>query len=351
MPQTKINNEAPVRDNVCECEHSGHAHTVVWAAIMFLMVAGSASFTYLFFQQRSAAIPESTSVTTSQVPVSDTDASKNSAVPKQYEFPKAYVEWDEVTFEYPTSWYVVSQSYLRSVDYKYSYVLTFNPTLINISDYPDPQPQYLRVSRLKNDSRTPDRVINDMRELYANIKDEKVEIEPGITLYKMSGEKKRERSQPIQSNDYFIVITAGDGLDQFGNTSAAIYYAEPKRIDQLEPDERYDAIIDEVEEILRSVKRYQYVAPNQEIVNELNPPQEPIEEYVCSDTDGGTDIYTKGTLEGPKLITGAKPTDACLDYADTPTLLEYSCVNERGYTSSSEPCEFGCADGACLRAP
>lgn len=356
MPQTKIEYEAPVNNHVSECNHSGHAHATVWAAITFLMVAGSASFTYLFFQQRSVAMPYDTSLevqTTRQAPTPGTDEPRNSAIPKQYESPKAFVEWVDVTFEYPMSWYVVSQSYFRSFDYKYSYTLTFDPNLINISDNIDPQPQYLRVSQLKSDSSTPDQIINKMREEYVNIKDEKVEIAPGITLYMMSGEKRRERSQPIQANDYFIVITKGDGLNQFGNVNATIYYAEPKRIDQLEPEESYEAIIDQVEEILRSVKQYQYIAPNQTITNELNPPPEP-EPVSCTDTDGGKDIYTKGIIDGPKLSTGAKPTDSCLDYADTPTLLEYFCVSSRGHighNSLSVPCEFGCADGACLRAP
>lgn len=360
MPQTKIKNETLVSDNVCQCNHSGHVG--VWAAIVFLMVACASSFTYLLLQQRDIVIPESfvqvrttqqTPTPSDQATAPDTEAPKNLAIPKQYESPKAFVEWIDVTFEYPAGWYVVSQSYLRSVDYKYSYVLTFDPVLINISDYIDPQPQYLRVSRLKNDSHSPDRIINDVREQYVNIKDEKVEIEPGVTLYKMSGEKRRERSQPIQANDYFIVITVGDGLDMFGNTRAAVYYAEPKRLDRLEPEESYDAIIAQVEEILRSVKLYQYVAPNQTITDELNPPPEP-EPVSCTDTDGGKDIYTKGIIDGPKLSTGAKPIDSCLDYADTPTLLEFFCVSSRGHVghnSSSEPCEFGCVDGACLRAP
>ena len=355
MPQTKIKNEAPVGDNSRACDYSGHFHAV-WVAILLLGVAGVASFTYLLFQQRSVVVPQSTSVqvrSTSPSPIADTSAPTNSAIPKQYESPKAFVEWIDVTFEYPTSWYVVSQSYLRTVDYKYSYVLTFDPTLINISDYPDPQPQYLRVSRLKNDSHTPDRIINDMREQYVNIKDEKVEIAPGIALYKLSGEKRRERSQPVQANDYFIVITAGEGLEQFGNTRAAVYYAEPKRLEQLEPEERYEDIISQVEEILLSVKPYQYIAPNKTIAQELNPPPEP-EPVSCTDTDGGKDIYTKGIIDGPKLSTGAQPIDSCLDYADTPTLLEFFCVNSRGHighNSLSVPCEFGCADGACLRAP
>lgn len=356
MPQTKIKNEVPVRDGIIESSSPRHSHTGVWSAIVLLMIAGAASFSYLFWLQRNPVIPKQVSeqeTLTPQAPAPRIDQTGNLPAPNQYVSPKAFVEWDEITFEYPMSWYVVSQSFFRSFDYPYIYTLTFDPHLINISDDIDPQPQYLRVSRLKSDSSTPDQIINEMREEYVNIKDDKVEIAPGITLYMMSGEKRRERSQPIQANDYFIVITVGDGLDMFGNTRAAVYYAEPKRLDRLEPEESYDAIIAQVEEILRSVKLYQYVAPNQTIVNELNPPPEP-EPVSCTDTDGGKDIYTKGIIDGPKLSTGAKPIDSCLDYADTPTLLEFFCVSSRGHVghnSSSEPCEFGCVDGACLRAP
>ncbi len=353
MPQTKIKNEVPVRDGIIESSSPKHSHTGVWSAIVLLMIAGAASFSYLFWLQRNPVIPKQVSeqeTLTPQAPAPRIDQTGNLPAPSQYVSPKAFVEWDEITFEYPMSWYVVSQSFFRSFDYPYIYTLTFDPNLINITDMVDPQPQYLRVSKLRSASQTPDRIINEMREQYVNVKDDRVEIEPGVVLYAMSGEKRSERSQPFQAHDYYIVITTGDALDMFGNTRAAMYYAEPKRLNQLEPKENYDMIISQVEEILRSVKRYQRVAPNQALTDELNPPEEQAEEYICTDTDGGTDIYKKGYLDGPKLTTGASPKDFCLDYAETPTLLEYSCVNERGFTSSSVPCEFGCEDGACLRA-
>jgi len=75
----------------------------------------------------------------------------------------------------------------------------------------------------------------------------------------------------------------------------------------------------------------------------------------CIDSDGGDNIYIEGTIEGPLLVTGAKPVDYCLDNSK---LVEYSCEKTddflgtviKGLYSKSVTCENGCANGACLRA-
>ena len=72
-------------------------------------------------------------------------------------------------------------------------------------------------------------------------------------------------------------------------------------------------------------------------------------ELECLDSDGGDDIYTKGTLKGPELTTGASPVDYCVG-----ALVEYSCSESGGFNqnawgmySKSVQCEYGCEEGAC----
>lgn len=78
----------------------------------------------------------------------------------------------------------------------------------------------------------------------------------------------------------------------------------------------------------------------------------------CMDTDGGENIYEKGTLLNVYNATGKNPTDYCLDYAPG-TLVEYSCEYnmEEGYLgtmgegiySASIRCPKGCKNGACVK--
>ncbi|MFH1029625.1 MAG: dockerin type I domain-containing protein, partial [bacterium] len=91
---------------------------------------------------------------------------------------------------------------------------------------------------------------------------------------------------------------------------------------------------------------------------------------VCKDSDGGINLYAKGSIEGSNLSTGAVPQDYCVSYADAPTLVEYSCKDSSdidyygfgvdlsknykggGYAnnhySGSFLCPNGCENGACI---
>jgi hypothetical protein len=78
-------------------------------------------------------------------------------------------------------------------------------------------------------------------------------------------------------------------------------------------------------------------------------------EMPCSDSDGGNNIYEKGTLSGQTLVDGSPAIDFC---PAGNILLEYSCSVEGGFDqnpfgmySQSIPCEYGCTDGACSKKP
>lgn len=78
----------------------------------------------------------------------------------------------------------------------------------------------------------------------------------------------------------------------------------------------------------------------------------------CVDSDGGDNIYVKGTIEGPRLTTRKKPIDYCLMDGEKHILVEYSCTDDNGFNSGlyiknlfskSVPCPLGCIGGACVR--
>jgi len=79
---------------------------------------------------------------------------------------------------------------------------------------------------------------------------------------------------------------------------------------------------------------------------------------LCEDSDGGDNIYQKGTVNGPLLTTGQQPQDYCSP-SDANILVEYSCSREPdffdgavpGLYSKSVKCPYGCKDGACTKAP
>jgi hypothetical protein len=69
---------------------------------------------------------------------------------------------------------------------------------------------------------------------------------------------------------------------------------------------------------------------------------------ICTDSDGGEDYYTKGTVSG--YINGVKYSysDSCSQPGDTNPLNEYVCTSDGFYTSLSYDCPNGCSDGACV---
>jgi len=76
----------------------------------------------------------------------------------------------------------------------------------------------------------------------------------------------------------------------------------------------------------------------------------------CTDSDGGANIYEKGTIDGPLLTNGTIPVDYCaLD--DNSKVIEYGCSAEGGLLgtivdglySNTFNCLGGCVDGACVK--
>ncbi|MBN2422235.1 hypothetical protein JXB41_03335 [Candidatus Woesearchaeota archaeon] len=75
----------------------------------------------------------------------------------------------------------------------------------------------------------------------------------------------------------------------------------------------------------------------------------------CFDSDGGDNVYVKGVIDGPNLVTGDDPTDYCL--SDSGKLVEYSCEKTEGFYdtvvlglySKSVGCEGekDCENGVC----
>lgn len=68
---------------------------------------------------------------------------------------------------------------------------------------------------------------------------------------------------------------------------------------------------------------------------------------VCTDTDGGKDIYTKGTVQGwaagDTMVTET-------DFCSGNNLIEYYCVGSYR-TNDNYSCANGCSNGACKAAP
>ena len=62
---------------------------------------------------------------------------------------------------------------------------------------------------------------------------------------------------------------------------------------------------------------------------------------VCSDSDGGIDLETKGTCTDFNL------NQEFTDYCESDVLIEYRCVTD-GCTSLAYKCPYGCVDGACI---
>jgi len=109
------------------------------------------------------------------------------------------------------------------------------------------------------------------------------------------------------------------------------------------------------EEVLvpRKLKRGTgYVGPTTR--NKLNklygcgvvPPPTPI----CTDLDGGSNIYQKGTTRGYKIGTKQiiSKTDYCLD---SNQLVEFFCTADSEVNNAAKDCLIGCIDGACLVEP
>jgi hypothetical protein len=73
---------------------------------------------------------------------------------------------------------------------------------------------------------------------------------------------------------------------------------------------------------------------------------------MCSDSDGGTDFYTQGTLG----YAGNSFTDTCANNQNEavdgagPKLIEYYCRAGAMFTTVQR-CINGCVNGACLREP
>ncbi|MEM3126981.1 MAG: hypothetical protein QW331_02855 [Candidatus Woesearchaeota archaeon] len=69
------------------------------------------------------------------------------------------------------------------------------------------------------------------------------------------------------------------------------------------------------------------------------------ESFECSETDDGSDFYSKGTLTVYVGEEEKKHTDRCKDFR---YLLEYACNNRPNYNPLMVYCNNGCKDGACL---
>ena len=70
----------------------------------------------------------------------------------------------------------------------------------------------------------------------------------------------------------------------------------------------------------------------------------------CDDSDGGYDVYTKGTITGPHTSDSARQytsTEYCINDV---WLHEYYCGADHLVTGDSYVCSNGCQDGACLSA-
>lgn len=61
---------------------------------------------------------------------------------------------------------------------------------------------------------------------------------------------------------------------------------------------------------------------------------------LCSDSDGGIDLETRGTCTDFQL------NEDFTDYCESDILIEYRCATD-GCTSLAYRCSNGCADGAC----
>lgn len=73
-----------------------------------------------------------------------------------------------------------------------------------------------------------------------------------------------------------------------------------------------------------------------------------VAERSCSDTDGGNDTLTKGTVTSGSVVSMVTRTDAC---ADNGTVREYYCVGD-DYASALVKCpsEYLCENGRCQEA-
>ena len=75
--------------------------------------------------------------------------------------------------------------------------------------------------------------------------------------------------------------------------------------------------------------------------------------YSCTDSDGGKEYYTKGTLELKELSTGTiqRYGDSC-HTIDTALLIELYCeestLSAFEVTQETHICPNGCKDGACI---
>ena len=68
----------------------------------------------------------------------------------------------------------------------------------------------------------------------------------------------------------------------------------------------------------------------------------------CSDTDGGNNTFTKGTVYG-KDSSGKNYsyTDTCFMNGNTAMIIEYYCSNSK-YKNGNYTCNNGCANNACI---
>ncbi|HSB46428.1 MAG TPA: Kazal-type serine protease inhibitor family protein [Candidatus Bilamarchaeum sp.] len=103
---------------------------------------------------------------------------------------------------------------------------------------------------------------------------------------------------------------------------------------------------------LQTVKEY-YCTGNepQNIIHQCAPGERcesgkcAVPESACTDTDGGDDIYDKGTLTSGTIVSSTTRIDAC---TDSDTLREYYCVGT-DFASSLRDCPSGyeCQNGEC----
>ncbi len=76
----------------------------------------------------------------------------------------------------------------------------------------------------------------------------------------------------------------------------------------------------------------------------------PQEKILCSDSDGGNNIYKLGFVSGPcadceQIGAIGGNTDTCLSKK---SLMEFYCADE-GFTRKTVECQNGCLAGACVK--
>ncbi|MGV8141965.1 MAG: hypothetical protein ACP5NW_05990 [Candidatus Woesearchaeota archaeon] len=77
----------------------------------------------------------------------------------------------------------------------------------------------------------------------------------------------------------------------------------------------------------------------------------PVITATCSDTDGGNNTYSRGTIAGRMANNSTYSyTDTCYMSGNTSRIREYYCSGN-SYRNITSTCNYGCTNGACLAAP